>query len=113
MAEPSVQDEKAAGSGAEKAATPADGRPSLDPRQMRRRLIWASIWGFVGINLLMIMRFFFPRTLFEPKSVFTVGTPSDFSLGVDTRFGPVFVPTSSGAGASFGLRTQLVAGYRM
>ncbi len=34
----------------------------------------------------MILRFFFPRTLFEPKTEFTVGTIADFGLGVDTRF---------------------------
>jgi cytochrome b6-f complex iron-sulfur subunit len=34
----------------------------------------------------MFLRFFFPRTLFEPTTVFKVGYPSDFALGVDERF---------------------------
>ena len=34
----------------------------------------------------MFLRFFFPRVLFEPKSVFKIGYPSDFSFGVDTKY---------------------------
>ena len=34
----------------------------------------------------MFLRFFFPRTLFEPSTVFKIGYPSDFQLGVDERF---------------------------
>jgi cytochrome b6-f complex iron-sulfur subunit len=63
-----------------------NGKPPVDTMKVRRRVVWTMIWGFVAVNALMIMRFFFPRTLFEPKSVFTVGTPSDFGFGVDTRF---------------------------
>jgi len=89
MTNPSAQNEKVVGAAAEKSApaakSPSD-TPAVNHLKMRRRIIWASIWGFVGVNLLMIMRFFFPRTLFEPKTIFTVGTPSDFGLGVDTRF---------------------------
>lgn len=68
------------------AAAGRDGKPAIEPVKMRRRVIWGLVWGFVAANALMIMRFFFPRTLFEPKSIFTVGTPTDFGLGVDTRF---------------------------
>jgi cytochrome b6-f complex iron-sulfur subunit len=34
----------------------------------------------------MFLRFFFPRVLYEPSTVFTVGYPSDFSFGVHTKF---------------------------
>ena len=34
----------------------------------------------------MFLRFFFPRTLFEPSSRFRIGAPSDFPIGVDERF---------------------------
>jgi cytochrome b6-f complex iron-sulfur subunit len=34
----------------------------------------------------MFLRFFFPRTLFEPSSRFRIGYPSDFGPGVDERF---------------------------
>jgi cytochrome b6-f complex iron-sulfur subunit len=67
-----------------------NGKPPIDALKMRRRVVWAMVWGFVAANALMIMRFFFPRALFEPKSVFTVGTPADFGLGVDTRFQQAF-----------------------
>jgi cytochrome b6-f complex iron-sulfur subunit len=53
---------------------------------VRRRLVWACIWGYLGVNFLMFLRFFFPRALFEPETVFSVGYPADFGLGVDTRF---------------------------
>jgi cytochrome b6-f complex iron-sulfur subunit len=32
------------------------------------------------------VRFFFPRTLFEPKTRFKIGYAGDFGLGVDTKF---------------------------
>ena len=52
----------------------------------RRRIVTASILGVLTVNFLMLLRFFFPRTLFEPKTVFRVGYPSDFGFGVDTKF---------------------------
>jgi len=52
----------------------------------RRRLVTASVLGCLGINFLMFLRFFFPRTLFEPKTVFNVGFPSDYGFGVDEKF---------------------------
>ncbi len=56
------------------------------PNKPRRRFIWASIGAFLAANFLMFLRFFFPRTLFEPSTVFTIGYPTDFQLGVDERF---------------------------
>ena len=54
---------------------------------MRRRLIWGCIWGYLGVNFFMFLRFFFPRALFEPKTVFSIGSPADFTIGVvDTKF---------------------------
>jgi len=67
------------------AASAADSR-GTDVSASRRRLIWACIWGYLGVNLLMFLRFFFPRTLFEPKTVFSIGYPSDFNIGVETKF---------------------------
>ena len=52
----------------------------------RRNFAWACIWSFLGVNCLMALRFFFPRILFEPKTSFRIGYPSDFGFGVDTRF---------------------------
>ncbi len=76
------------------AARPAEAKPrtqveegaGADTLKPRRRIVWAAIGGFLGINFLMFLRFFFPRTLFEPSSRFRIGFPSDYGLGVDERF---------------------------
>ncbi|MBI3646327.1 MAG: Rieske 2Fe-2S domain-containing protein [Acidobacteriales bacterium] len=52
----------------------------------RRRIVTGSILGVLTVNFLMFLRFFFPRTLFEPKTVFRIGYPADFGFGVDTKF---------------------------
>ena len=52
----------------------------------RRRFVMASVLSFLTVNLVMFLRFFLPRTLFEPKTSFTIGYPSDFGFGVDTKF---------------------------
>jgi cytochrome b6-f complex iron-sulfur subunit len=58
-----------------------------DPKfKVRRRIVWSCVVGYLGANFLMFLRFFFPRALFEPKTVFKIGYPSDFGLGVDTKF---------------------------
>src|SRR5579864_1084051 len=69
------------------ASTAADPKTAAkDINTSRRRVIWACIWGYLGVNFLMFLRFFFPRTLFEPKTVFSIGYPQDFALGVETKF---------------------------
>lgn len=60
--------------------------PQAEVIARRRRFVTASILGFLGVNFLMFLRFFFPRALFEPKTTFKIGYPSDFGFGVDTRF---------------------------
>ena len=52
----------------------------------RRRFVMAAVLGSLGVNLLMFLRFFFPRALYEPKTKFRIGYPSDFGFGVDTKF---------------------------
>ena len=54
--------------------------------KLRRHIIWSCVWGFVAANFFMFLRFFFPRTLFEPSTVFNISYPSDFQPGVDERF---------------------------
>jgi hypothetical protein len=46
----------------------------------------AAVLGTLSVNLLMFLRFFFPRALYEPKTKFTIGYPGDFGFGVDTKF---------------------------
>ena len=61
--------------------------PAPDPvNKMRRRIIWTALGGFLATCFLMTLRFFLPRTLFEPPTSFRIGYPSDFGFGVDTKF---------------------------
>ena len=68
------------------AKTAAEKETTPSPDRMRRQLIWAGIGGYLGVNLLMFLRFFFPRALYEPNTVFSIGFPADFNLGIDQRF---------------------------
>ena len=52
----------------------------------RRRFVMAGVLGFLSVNFLMFLRFFFPPALYEPKTKFLIGYPSDFGFGVDTKF---------------------------
>ena len=60
--------------------------PDPPINKMRRRIVWASVAGFLTTCFLMFLRFFFPRALYEPKTQFRIGYPSDFGFGVDTKF---------------------------
>ena len=53
----------------------------VTPIVRRRRTVIAFILGFLGTNFFMFL-----RTLFEPKTIFRIGYPSDFGYGVDTKF---------------------------
>ncbi len=57
-----------------------------DSAKTRRRFVGIFTSGFLLTNFLMFLRFFFPRTIFEPKRVFKVGGPTDYGIGVDTKF---------------------------
>jgi cytochrome b6-f complex iron-sulfur subunit len=54
--------------------------------RVRRKTTLGLIAGFLTADFLMFLRFFFPRVLYEPSTTFNVGYPSDFQMGVDTRF---------------------------
>ena len=54
--------------------------------QMRRKFVFSSVFGFIGICSLATARFFFPRVLFEPKTSFKIGRVTDFGIGVTTKF---------------------------
>ncbi|MGH9900412.1 MAG: Rieske 2Fe-2S domain-containing protein, partial [Pyrinomonadaceae bacterium] len=54
--------------------------------KLRRRIVWASIAGFLATSFLMFLRFFLPRSIFEPSNVVRLGTPNDYGLGVDTKW---------------------------
>jgi cytochrome b6-f complex iron-sulfur subunit len=52
----------------------------------RRRILWACIWGYLGVNFLMFLRFFFPRAIYEPNPIVNIGYASDFAMGVNQEF---------------------------
>jgi len=61
---------------------------ATDPpvNKMRRRIVWLAIAGFFGAIAMATMRFFLPRVTMEPSSVFSIGFPGDYSIGVDTKW---------------------------
>jgi cytochrome b6-f complex iron-sulfur subunit len=79
---PAVGTSKAAAA----AGLAAVGPENTEANQRRRRLVWACVASFLGAWFIAFFRFFLPRTLFEPSTIFRVGYPSDFGLGVDTKF---------------------------
>jgi len=60
--------------------------PEPAVNKMRRRIVWASVVGFLTTCFLMFLRFFLPRSILEPSSKFKVGFPADYALGVDTKW---------------------------
>ena len=84
---PAAKTATAVGSSAGAKTTTVASEPPPDPvNTMRRRITWTAIGGFLAVCFLMTLRFFLPRTLFEPSTIFRIGYPSDFGFGVDTKF---------------------------
>jgi len=79
---PAVGTSKAAAAGGLATVGP---EPSEINRK-RRRLVWVTVTGFLGAWFIAFLRFFLPRTLFEPPTVFKIGYASDYALGVDTKW---------------------------
>jgi cytochrome b6-f complex iron-sulfur subunit len=72
-------------------AAAAAGLATVGPEQSeinekRRRFVWCAVTGFLTAWFIAFLRFFLPRTLFEPPTVFKIGYPSDYALGVDTKW---------------------------
>ena len=84
---PAAKAATAVGSSAGAKTKTVTSEPEPDPvNKMRRRIIWTALGGFLATCFLMTLRFFLPRTLFEPPTSFRIGYPSDFGFGVDTKF---------------------------
>jgi len=73
---------------AKPAAPAAAVEASSDPpvNKMRRRIVWATVAGALTTFFLMFVRFFLPRSILEPSSIFRIGAPADYALGVDTKW---------------------------
>ena len=54
--------------------------------KLRRRIIWASLAGFLLTWTVAFFRFFLARTVSEPSNVFSIGYPGDYGIGVDTKW---------------------------
>ena len=79
---PAVGTSKAAAAGGVAAVGPEN--TEVDKR--RRHLVWAGVAAFLAAWLLAFFRFFLPRTLFEPSTVFKIGYPTDYGLGVTEKW---------------------------
>src|SRR5262245_61510204 len=66
---PAVGTSKAAAAGGVAAVGPSNSEVD----QMRRRLVWAGVAAFLAAWFIAFFRFFLPRTLFEPSTVFKIG----------------------------------------
>ena len=60
--------------------------PDPPVNKFRRRIVWGVVASFTGVMGLSILRFFLPRAIFEPSSIFRIGFPGDYALGVDTKW---------------------------
>ena len=79
---PAVGTSKAAAAGGVGTAGPED----TDVDRIRRRFVWSCVAAFLGAWFIAFFRFFLPRTLFEPSTVFKIGPPSDYALGIDEKW---------------------------
>jgi cytochrome b6-f complex iron-sulfur subunit len=71
---------------AAKAPAIVQAAPEPSVFKTRRRIVWYSVFAFLTTCFLMFVRFFLPRTIFEPSSTFKIGFPGDYALGVDTKY---------------------------
>ncbi|HTZ97838.1 MAG TPA: Rieske 2Fe-2S domain-containing protein [Terriglobales bacterium] len=79
---PAVGTSKAAAAGGVAAVGPEDN----EINRSRRVMVWATFGAFMTAWFIAFFRFFLPRTLFEPATTFKIGYPSDYGLGVDTKW---------------------------
>lgn len=79
---PAVGTSKAAAAGGVATVGPED--TNVD--RQRRRFVWSCVVAFLGAWFIAFFRFFLPRTLFEPSTVFKIGPASDYALGIDEKW---------------------------
>lgn len=60
-------------------------------RTLLRRLGWGAFFMTIGASLAGILRFFFPRVLFEPPATFKIGGLDDYPAGQPDKHGVVSV----------------------
>ncbi|MGC2473145.1 MAG: Rieske 2Fe-2S domain-containing protein [Candidatus Sulfotelmatobacter sp.] len=62
------------------------GPPNAVVDRRRRRFVWSCVAGFLTAWFIAFFRFFLPRVLFEPATVFKIGYPVDYALGIDEKW---------------------------
>lgn len=67
-------------------AVVVESTPDPPINKKRRQIVWLAITGFLTTCFLMFVRFFLPRSITEPSSIFKIGFPGDYALGVDTKY---------------------------
>ena len=74
----------------EEATAKRDVWRALEERLGRRQFLlktgWAFFWVFLGGWLLSNLRFLFPNVLYEPALWFKAGRPTDYPVGVSTKW---------------------------
>jgi cytochrome b6-f complex iron-sulfur subunit len=63
-----------------------ESKPDPPVNKMRRRIVWAAVAGFLTTCFLMFVRFFLPRSIFEPATKFRIGFPDDYNIGVSDKW---------------------------
>ena len=56
------------------------------PDKRRRRFVWSCVVAFLAAWFIAFFRFFLPRVLFEPATVFKIGYPAEYALGIDEKW---------------------------
>ena len=62
------------------------GPPNTLVNRHRRRFAWTCVAAFLSAWLIAFFRFFLPRVLFEPATIFKIGYPGDYGLGIDEKW---------------------------
>lgn len=61
--------------------------PSLySRRDFFTKVGWQAFLAGIGVSVLSIVKFFFPRVLYETPQIFLAGFPQEYGLGVSTRW---------------------------
>ncbi len=68
---------------------PKQNDPGLSRREFLTKASQAAGWGGIAASLggtgAGTLRYMIPNILYEPSSIFKIGKPSDYGIGVDTR----------------------------
>jgi cytochrome b6-f complex iron-sulfur subunit len=64
---------------------------SVSRRKVITGLGWGAFFATIGLSSAGLLRFLYPRVLFEPPATFKIGTPTDYPAGEPDAYGVVSV----------------------